>query len=126
MYSGTEAEDCGMYSSTETEGSGMYSGTEREGSGMHSSTEAEGSGTEMGKEVSESISEPQWDRPTQGLDGDRPGFTTRETMVKSDTLPDPMIKQSKVKQRFTNQERIDTRSANRLLFSRRQQGPTKE
>ena len=44
--------------------------------GMYSGIDVEGSGTEMGEELSKLISDLQSDQPMQGLDGDRPGFTT--------------------------------------------------
>ena len=57
--------------------------------------------------LSKSINDPQLDRPTQSLDGDRPSFTTRTTRAKSYTLPDSMLKQTNVKQGFINPEHIE-------------------
>ena len=66
---------------------------------MYSGTDVEGSETEMGEELSKEINDPQSDRPTQGLGYDRTGFSTLVTRARSYTLPDPTIRQTKVKRR---------------------------
>ena len=60
-------------------------------------TDAKASETEMREKLSKSISDPQSDRPKQGLGCDRPRFTTLVTRARSYTLPDPMLKQTKTK-----------------------------
>ena len=61
----------------------------------------------MGEELSKEISDPQSHRPTQSLGCDRPGFTTLVTRARSYSLPDPMTKQTRVKQGFINPERLE-------------------
>ena len=69
---------------------------------MYSDSDVEGNETEMREKLSKEISDPQSDRPTQSLDCDRPGFTTLVTRARSYTLPDPMAKQTRVKQGIIN------------------------
>ena len=76
---------------------------------MYSGTDVEGSEIEIGEELRKSNSDAQWYRPTHGLGFDRPGFTTLVTRARSYTLPDLMLKQTKVKQGFINPERIEIR-----------------
>ena len=69
---------------------------------MYSDSDVEGNETEMEEELSKEISDPQLDRPTQSLGCDRPGFITLVTSARSYTLPDPMNKQTSVKQGIIN------------------------
>ena len=71
---------------------------------MYSGTDVEGNETEMWEELSISINDPQSERPTQGLDSDRFGFTTWVT--RANTLPDPVLKQTNAKQGFINPKHI--------------------
>ena len=104
---------------------------------MYSDSDVEGSEIEMGEELSKEISDPQSDRPTKSLGCDRPGFTTLVTRARSTqslgcdrpgvttlvtrarsyTLPDPMTKQTKVKQGFINSERMEIRGQRSPAFS---------
>ena len=76
---------------------------------MYSGADVEGSETEMREELSKEISDPQSDRPTQGLGCDRPGLSTLVTRARSYTLPNPSIRQTKMKQGFIDPERIEIR-----------------
>ena len=56
----------------------------------------------MGEKLIKEISDPQSDRPTQSLGCDRPGFITLVTRARSYSLPDPMTKQTRLKQGIIN------------------------
>ena len=67
---------------------------------MYSDSNVEGNDTEMGEELSKEISDPKSDRTMQSLGCDRPGFKTLITRARSNTVPDPMTRQTRVNKTF--------------------------